>query len=147
MRVICTRKLLIICTPTNFVSYAHEICVLYARQSSFLGINTTSFYLAYFYTHFHETRLWVCFVSVVNIMVYLEVRVRFCSSCVWRCTEALFLTNQLVPRSCLWPGSALCSADGPVSCQTSGSSLAGRRASISSQRTELRSVWSQTQYN
>ncbi len=33
MRIICTRKLRIICTPTNFVSYARKNCVLYARQT------------------------------------------------------------------------------------------------------------------
>ncbi len=31
-RIMCTRKLLIICTPINFVSYARENSLLYARQ-------------------------------------------------------------------------------------------------------------------
>ncbi len=56
----------ILCTPTNFVSYACENCVLYARQSPFLHINTTSFcfYLAYCLYTFswdrapHWRRLW-----------------------------------------------------------------------------------------
>ncbi len=35
----------IICTPTNFVSYARKNCVLYARQTCAI------------YMHFHETGL------------------------------------------------------------------------------------------
>ncbi len=55
---------------TNFVvSYDYDThlhhnpnpthCVAYTHQSKFLRINTTSFcfYLAYYYTHFHEIRL------------------------------------------------------------------------------------------
>ncbi len=32
MRIICVQKLCILCTPTNFVSYACKNCVSYARQ-------------------------------------------------------------------------------------------------------------------
>ncbi len=59
-------KLHIICTPTNFVSYAHENCVLYARQTHSyhiyakvqFGISIPRVFVFIsrtIYTHFHET--------------------------------------------------------------------------------------------
>ncbi len=51
MRIICTRKLRIICTPTNFVSYAHENCVLYACQTRVYHMTPKSIF-AYQYHEF-----------------------------------------------------------------------------------------------
>ncbi len=68
MSIICTWKLCIICTPTNFVSYARKNCVLYARQTHVYQMNAKVhfcisipwvfvFIWRSIYTHFHETGL------------------------------------------------------------------------------------------
>ncbi len=68
MRIICMRKLRIICTPTNFISYACKNCVLYAHQTRSYHIyakvhfclsipRVFIFIWPTIYMHFHETGL------------------------------------------------------------------------------------------
>ncbi len=102
---ICTRKLGIICTPTNVISYARENCILYAHQTRLdsvllnINCNDKGECLASYICHCYAIREGsLCLsrtVRVFSTVVRLEIHT-------FEYKSSLYCWNNVGQHSCAW---------------------------------------------